>query len=352
MGDMTADPTACSARSWRARSRRGRARDRRRGGVPRRQPAGADARARRAARPLRRTPPRSPHGDPEAARRAGPAGRGGRRRRGPRDYRLVFNTGEGVGQTVFHTHLHLLGRTRDDLAARMTDPAACVARASRRWPRCVLLAGCGPARRPTSAPAPSPAPPARRATASAGRRPTTAPRRRGHAVARPKPQPLRAGEKRLTLTMPDGVHALGPQRRRHRRLPLLPARPAPDARPLPDRHQRAARQPRRRPPRDPLPGRPDQVAEAEAQGRAPSPARAGPASAAPACARRLHQLDDANWLGAWAPGGKESVARAGYGVRSPAGSPDHHAGPLQPARRRQPRHLVGAAAGGARAART
>ena len=28
---------------------------------------------------------------------------------GLEDYRLVFNTGAGVGQSVFHTHLHVLG---------------------------------------------------------------------------------------------------------------------------------------------------------------------------------------------------------------------------------------------------
>ena len=37
------------------------------------------------------------------------AAAGSRRPRGSTDYRLVFNTGAGAGQTVFHTHLHVLG---------------------------------------------------------------------------------------------------------------------------------------------------------------------------------------------------------------------------------------------------
>ncbi|KJS62421.1 HIT domain-containing protein [Streptomyces rubellomurinus] len=30
---------------------------------------------------------------------------------GLRDYRLIFNTGAGAGQTVFHAHVHVLGGT-------------------------------------------------------------------------------------------------------------------------------------------------------------------------------------------------------------------------------------------------
>ena len=49
--------------------------------------------------------------DPAAAGRAGDGGRGGRRvAEGFDDYRLVFNTGAGAGQSVFHAHGHVLGR--------------------------------------------------------------------------------------------------------------------------------------------------------------------------------------------------------------------------------------------------
>ncbi len=72
-------------------------------------------------------------------------------------------------------------------------------------------------------------------------------------VKAPKPRPLRQGEDRVTLTMDAPYTPSRADRGRHRRLPLLPARPEAREGQLPHRHQRAARQPRRGPPRDPLP---------------------------------------------------------------------------------------------------
>jgi histidine triad (HIT) family protein len=47
-------------------------------------------------------------GDPEAAAELVTAAAAVAEADGHDDYRLVFNTGAGSGQTVFHTHLHLL----------------------------------------------------------------------------------------------------------------------------------------------------------------------------------------------------------------------------------------------------
>ena len=47
--------------------------------------------------------------DPEAVGRLVAAAAGVAGREGLSDYRLVFNTGAEVGQSVFHTHLHVLG---------------------------------------------------------------------------------------------------------------------------------------------------------------------------------------------------------------------------------------------------
>ena len=47
--------------------------------------------------------------DPEAVGRLVAAAAEVADREGIADYRLVLNTGPGVGQSVFHTHLHLLG---------------------------------------------------------------------------------------------------------------------------------------------------------------------------------------------------------------------------------------------------
>jgi histidine triad (HIT) family protein len=47
-------------------------------------------------------------GDPEASAELLTAAADVAKAEGHDDYRLVFNTGPGSGQTVFHTHLHLL----------------------------------------------------------------------------------------------------------------------------------------------------------------------------------------------------------------------------------------------------
>ena len=47
--------------------------------------------------------------DPEAVGRLVAAAAEVAAREGVEDYRMVLNTGAGAGQSVFHTHLHLLG---------------------------------------------------------------------------------------------------------------------------------------------------------------------------------------------------------------------------------------------------
>jgi histidine triad (HIT) family protein len=48
------------------------------------------------------------HGDPEATAELLRVAAAVAEAEGHEDYRLVFNTGESVGQSVFHTHVHLL----------------------------------------------------------------------------------------------------------------------------------------------------------------------------------------------------------------------------------------------------
>jgi histidine triad (HIT) family protein len=47
-------------------------------------------------------------GDPEASAELVTSAAAVASSEGHEDYRLVFNTGAGAGQSVFHTHLHLL----------------------------------------------------------------------------------------------------------------------------------------------------------------------------------------------------------------------------------------------------
>ncbi len=64
---------------------------------------------------------------------------------------------------------------------------------------------------------------------------------------------------------------------------------------------------------------PDDVAEAE-QVDAASDGPGWTCFGGTGLAGDFADIDDANWLGAWAPGGSETVTRKGYGVDLPAGS--------------------------------
>ena len=330
----------------------------RRGGDPRRRsctPPSAPSRSATSTRRRRRTcwscrrtttptPPSSPPATPSPRPSSSPPAAAVATAEGYDDYRLVFNTGAGAGQTVFHTHLHLLGGAPDDLAARMNRRARSRSRSRpARRSSCRRSRPLRPGRRRRRV---APAPPASCST----RR--TRPRSRP-AAGRIKPGkqlPLRDGEHRMTCRC-RRVHAVGADRQRHRRLPLLPARPRARRGRLADRQQRAARQPRRRAPRDPVPGHPGQVAEAE-QKDAQTDDEGWTCFGGTGLAGEFANVDDATWLAAWAPGGDETKVRDGYGVRLEAGHPDRHAGPLQPAEGRGARRLQRPSCAGCRRAAT
>ncbi len=166
--------------------------------------------------------------------------------------------------------------------------------------------------------------------------PATATARTARPPNRCKARPLREGERRLTLEMPEPYTPSAPTGvgTDDYRCFLLDPKLDEDA--LDHRHQRAARQPRRRAPRHPVPG------PAATWSRRPSRrtrrrrARAGPASAAPASARSRASTTPRGW----APGRPAAASRcygAGFGVELEQGLADRDAGALQPARRRRAR---------------
>ena len=178
----------------------------------------------------------------------------------------------------------------------------------------ILVAGCGSTDEPAAAPTPEPAP---SATAVAEVPETE---HTDHPDVKPgKLLPLRRGEDRLTLTMPEpytpsaptGVGTddyrcflLDPTLARDSYLTGTNVVPGnPDV----VHHVILFRV------------TPDQVADAEGLD-AESPDPGWTCFGGTGLPGDFANVDDANWLGAWAPGGKETMTSAGYGVDLPRGS--------------------------------
>ena len=89
---------------------------------------------------------------------------------------------------------------------------------------------------------------------------------------------------------------------------------------LPHRHQRAAGQPRRRPPRDPVPASRPKTSRRRERLDDADHGEGWTCFGGTGLPGELGQLDDAPWLGAWAPGGSETKTPDGYGVDLPRGS--------------------------------
>ena len=139
-------------------------------------------------------------------------------------------------------------------------------------------------------------------------------------VTAPKPVPLRAGEKRMTLTMaepytpsaPSGngtddyrCFLLDPELTKDTWLTgthVLPGNPAVV-------HHVILFQ-----------VAPDQVREAESLDAETPDDPGWTCFGGSGLAGEFTNVDDASWLGAWAPGGRESLTRDGYGVRLEPGS--------------------------------
>jgi hypothetical protein len=185
----------------------------------------------------------------------------------------------------------------------------------------ITLAGCGSGSSSQSSPRTEPSPSSDSAPSSAGETPEPDSHATDdHHQGKPaKPLPLRRGEKRTTLTMPESYTPAAPYGVGTDDYRCFLLDPGLDQ----DAWLTGT---------NVLPGNPDvvhhvilfrvapeSVPDAEAKD-AEDPQQGWTCFGGTGIAGEFDNPDDAAWLGAWAPGGRESVVRDGYGVPLDRGS--------------------------------